>query len=171
MRGCKVRLVLTGARAGKTCTCGKFQAVNGVITLWGEERTVRGQAKYLGLVFAAFPEEGNGNGALCSSDGSLQGSGQSEQSGFAQALANLGVGSVDPAPREAERVPIPPTRYEHNRLDRIKEVVMALDHSNDRHWTTDGLPRVDYVAEVLDDSTVTRRDLEKVAPDLVRVKE
>lgn len=50
---------------------------------------------------------------------------------------------------------------------RVKEAVGRLDHTNDEHWTDEGLPRVSAVSEILGEN-VSRQQLGVVCPDLVR---
>ena len=49
----------------------------------------------------------------------------------------------------------------------IKAALESLDAGNDDHWTSDGLPRVDVVEELVG-SDVTRADLKKAAPEFTR---
>jgi hypothetical protein len=49
----------------------------------------------------------------------------------------------------------------------LKQALKTLDPSNDEHWTTGGLPRME-VLEALVGKELTRADVEEVAPDLKR---
>lgn len=50
----------------------------------------------------------------------------------------------------------------------ISEALELLEPLNDEHWTTDGLPRVDIVADLIGDDKLKRADIMKAAPDFVR---
>ena len=50
----------------------------------------------------------------------------------------------------------------------IQTALELLDPANDEHWTADGLPRVDVVAELLGDSNVKRSDITDAAPNFTR---
>lgn len=49
----------------------------------------------------------------------------------------------------------------------IKEALQQLDVDNDEQWTADGLPKVDVVSELVDE-TVTRKDIIDAAPQFTR---
>jgi hypothetical protein len=49
----------------------------------------------------------------------------------------------------------------------IKKALTKLDPANDEHWTTDGLPLVDFVQTMVK-KTITREDITNAAPDLTR---
>lgn len=49
----------------------------------------------------------------------------------------------------------------------IREALKGLDPANDDHWTSDGLPRVDVVAEAVG-APVTRKQITDAVPDLIR---
>ncbi len=51
--------------------------------------------------------------------------------------------------------------------EEILEAVMGLQPGNDEHWTTDGLPRLDAVENLLG-ASVTRKQLTNAAPDFNR---
>jgi hypothetical protein len=53
---------------------------------------------------------------------------------------------------------------------KLKEAIEQLDHSVDAHWTEDGMPSVDAVSAIIG-REVTREQITKAAPDLVRTKE
>lgn len=50
----------------------------------------------------------------------------------------------------------------------VIEAILELDPTNDEHWTTDGRPRVDAVANATGIPTLTRRDIDAVAEDVRR---
>jgi hypothetical protein len=51
--------------------------------------------------------------------------------------------------------------------EEILEAVQALDPANDEHWTTDGLPRLDAVENLLG-AGVSRKNVTNAAPDYTR---
>jgi hypothetical protein len=51
--------------------------------------------------------------------------------------------------------------------EKIKAALTALDPKNDAHWTTDGLPRLDVMKELLGEN-VTREALSSVAKGFTR---
>lgn len=54
-----------------------------------------------------------------------------------------------------------------NTSEEILEAVLALDASNDEHWTADGMPRLDAVENLLG-GNVTRKSVTNAAPDFTR---
>lgn len=172
----EMTLVLAGGRRGQTCTLGKFRFTNGAIVLRGDDRTVLGRAKYLGRVYAAFPQgskelETYGRGNVPAGDGNGQavsGDGQPGQPGSSPPSADNGSGTTGAASGSGSDVPNAGSGHGNARLDRIKEAVTALDHTNDDHWTGTGLPRVDVISTAVGDPTVSRRDVEQAAPGFTR---
>ncbi len=53
----------------------------------------------------------------------------------------------------------------------IRDALDKLDATNDGHWTADGKPAMKAVEELLGDTSVTRADVDKAAPDLRRPSE
>lgn len=52
----------------------------------------------------------------------------------------------------------------------IKEALTQLDPENNDHWTADGAPRVDVVAELVGNPGLKRADITNAAPDFHRSK-
>ena len=50
----------------------------------------------------------------------------------------------------------------------ITAALAQLDHTNHAHWTAEGKPRMDAVEAFVGSDTVTRKDVDRVAPNLVR---
>jgi len=50
----------------------------------------------------------------------------------------------------------------------IEEALLLLDPKNDEQWTTDGLPKVEVVATLTDNPSVTRADITAVNPNFNR---
>lgn len=50
----------------------------------------------------------------------------------------------------------------------LATALRTLDFTNDDHWTSDGLPRMDVIAELTEDSTLTRKAVTEFAPDFSR---
>jgi hypothetical protein len=48
--------------------------------------------------------------------------------------------------------------------DKILDAVKKLDPNNDNHWTADGLPRIDTVRMLASDTSLTREQVDKIAP-------
>lgn len=53
--------------------------------------------------------------------------------------------------------------------ERLQQALTKLDHANDDHWTANGKPRIDAVEALFGGAGVTRKDIDRIAPDLVRV--
>jgi hypothetical protein len=176
----KRKLILTGARDGFTGLLSKqWWAENGVITLVGDQQTVDGLTRYLGRRYQAYPE------------GELDGTGEIHARPQPRTpdpdAAGLPAQQSGPAPLSADhsgRADAPPaatpgrvpggnghadtgSRAQKQR-EEIRQAVTRLDPLNDEHWTQDGLPRVDVVAEAVGRADLTRRDLNKAASDMTR---
>lgn len=52
--------------------------------------------------------------------------------------------------------------------DAIKQALSQLDHTNDEHWTDDGLPRTSTVQKLANDPEIRRPDIQAVAPTFMR---
>ena len=50
----------------------------------------------------------------------------------------------------------------------IIEALATLDPKNDEHWTGDGLPRVEFIAEATENAKVTRKEIGDALPGLTR---
>jgi len=50
----------------------------------------------------------------------------------------------------------------------IRDALGILDPTNDAQWTGDGAPRVDEIAALINDETVTRADITSAQPDFTR---
>jgi hypothetical protein len=173
-----LKLILAGGRKGFTGPLGKIRVNNGVIILRGDDKTVLGTAKYLGRVYAAFPEgskelETYGHSPVQASDGGtspVHGGVQPQQPGTSASSADAGGGGTHPTAGSGSDVPPTGAGHDDSRLGRIAEAVKALDPTNDDHWTGGGLPRVDVVSTAVADPTISRRDVEQAAPGFVRPK-
>lgn len=174
-----INLVLTGGRAGRTCVCGRYQFVNGKCPVSGESTRLGGAITYLGRVFAAFPE------------GSTELAAHQKRDAHGDAEAAPDVGSGDATPilgdvpndgsvgAEAATTGEPAAAggdapAEHGAAgyrhpdSRLREAVMGLDKNDPEHWTEAGKPRLDAVVRAYGSANVTRRDVDRVAPDFVR---
>lgn len=56
------------------------------------------------------------------------------------------------------------------RAQMIKDTVNSLDKAVDAHWTKTGLPNVETISNLLG-FTVTRKEIDAVAPDFIRPSE
>lgn len=171
--------VLTGARAGKTCVVDKFQFVNGRLSIRIDNRKLGGLATYLGRTYAAFLE-GSDELAKRQQKEACVGSpdaAQGARSGDAAAVrgglpdngstgpqaAAVGVGTADAPPATSEHGA---DGYGHPDI-RLRQAVERLDPKDPEHWTEAGKPRLDAVAKFFGAATVTRKDIDRVAPDIV----
>lgn len=50
----------------------------------------------------------------------------------------------------------------------ITEALALLDHENDDHWTTEGLPRMDAIVDLTGDASIKRKDVTDAAPEFNR---
>ena len=53
-------------------------------------------------------------------------------------------------------------------MSKIIEALKKLDVSDDGHWTSDGLPRLEIVAELTKQKNITRHEIGEVAPFFTR---
>ena len=173
----RIRLVLTGGRAGHTGLLGKFRFVDGIMEFEGDAKAITGICTYMARVYQAYPEGSeelrHGNGTVSPPAGTaepVQGGSVHEQSGSASKAADDGGGTTDPQAGPASGTSPSRDRYADARLDRIREAVMTLDNDNDDHWSADGLPRVDVIATMAGDPSIRRKDVTQAVPDLSRKK-
>lgn len=183
------RLVLTGARADKTCVLGKYQFVDGTTIISGDAVGVEGVALYLGRVYKAFPDgspelkfwqevdngqrehpSGTGTGSTESFRGDLRQNGSK-----AEALPAADIRATDNVDgRAAGSIPVGDGHQdsgEHqsqSNEERLRSAVKSLDPGNEEHWTADGRPRMDAVEAAYGSSNINRNDVEKVAPGFSR---
>jgi hypothetical protein len=174
------KLILTGARAGQTCTLAKFNFVDGALVLKGPITAVEKVSLYLGRTYKAFPEgsrelkEAMGDGvrgevlAPAGAGGELPvpgGAGAGERGAAPVPAADGGAGS-DAAPGAAERVPPGDGHAEpglHGAAGRQRKLAAALaqlDPKNEEHWTQDGHPRLDVIAQLAGLPNLTRAELD-----------
>lgn len=185
-------LVLTGGRTNYTGLLGKVPFVNGVTTIQGSDREVEALTRYLGRTYKAFPK-GSAELKVAQEEDKRHGTGQADQtsqSGTDDAVSS----GVQPSGGGSSEVPADvssgtndPTSGTEGSVsggdghedsgddgqsatdqDRVLAAVKSLDPSNDEHWTTDGRPRVDVVAEMAGMPQLTRADIVEVAPDFKR---
>ena len=190
------KLILTGARAGKTCVLGRqFRFVEGVMPVHGDEVQVEKISRYIGRCYKAFPEGSEelahyqrldgkemGDGASQVRAGSQPGAAaevqphvQSSGGGSAEVPTGDGITAGDATAGPAGSVPggdghpdagNNADAQEQNRL--LKVAVESLDRNNDEHWTAEGRPRIDAVETAYGKPGVSRAMVEKVAPGYVR---
>lgn len=171
-----VTLVLTGGRAGKTCTLGKHHFVDGKCVVKSQSRAIGSVVRYMGRVYQAYPlgseelakveEVANGQADADPRDGGGKADavpGDVHQDGSAEenAVDEPGddVGGGDPAEHRPERDGL--------RDSRIIEALTNLDHANDEHWTNAGKPAIHVVSQIINDN-VSRAELDALAPDFKR---
>lgn len=135
---------LAGVRAGQTVQLGDFQFVKGVWHYEGNDRThEENLAIYLERNYYAFPA---GSAALTEANERYareQKTGKGEE-------PNVATNSAAEQPSTT-----------------IKEAISSLDHDNDDHWTSTGLPKLDVVQDLAGE-TVTRQQAEAAAPNYNR---
>ena len=190
----KRTLVLTGARAGMTCTVSKvYDFVNGTLQLHGSTPDVEALTLYLGRGYAAYPEgsteledaqrkdakrlgleatDGQRSNAQTEEEDAeqrVQRDVQSEGSRSAEKEAPDSSGSDDSVEGQ-EGSQAPGDGHEDTRLSRIRETLEQLDVVDDSMWTTEGLPRCEVVSALMSE-TITRADISAAAPNFNREKE
>jgi len=57
---------------------------------------------------------------------------------------------------------------DQSQKDKIINALRQLDHSNEDHWSEDGMPRVSVIQKLTNDPSVRRIDVNEVAPGFVR---
>ena len=56
------------------------------------------------------------------------------------------------------------------RENAIRAALGQLDHGNPAHWTSTNLPKMGLIEEILGDETVTRKEVNAIAPDFKRAQ-
>lgn len=172
------KLVLQRHFAGKTVKLGHFQFINGELELKGGLVENEGIIRYLHKCYeaklVATEEEKN--------DGQHDIQTSSEQREPAEVRGNHGQAGSEPAKKEAVDVggndddkagAKGDVAGGHGHQDswlhsKIKEAVKHLDAENDSHWTKDGKPACDAVADLMNSGNVTRGQIDQACPGLVR---
>lgn len=75
-----------------------------------------------------------------------------------------GIPPKEPAPKQ----PDDPQQGAVSPNPKLRKAVDSLDPSNDDHWTNAGLPKIAVVDEAYGEGSVTRREIEAVAPGYTR---
>lgn len=161
------KLRLTGGRKGQTVVLSGFRFVDGCLTLTGDQTAVEKTTHWLNVYYQT-EEVGDGepHPASPSGDGSPAAVGSRvEPAGEGAAPVSAPDGSGHDAADAGK--PGLHTDGNGSKGTGVLEALMQLDTENDEHWTTAGLPAVFAVSEILGE-TVTRADIEAVAPDFRR---
>jgi len=190
MADLRVYLELTGARTGQTCVLGKYQFVKGRTVVSGEGRKVASAVKFLGRVYAAFPTGSRELAArqaqekaaatstpqeVANGDAPVDEAAAGRQS--AEVLGDLqpdGAAADGAAADGGGDAPAAADSAEHGALGyrhpdtRLREAILTLDKANDELWTAEGRPRLDALTKLPGMAGVTRRDVDRVAPEVVR---
>jgi len=186
------KLVLTGARTGKTCVLNKYQFVNGITYVEGPDKDVDGISKYFAVAYKAFPEgsaelaymqrvdhdnsklqevlHGISHAAPDSQpgrSGEVSSNIQPGRVGLAQKGPNAGAGAATPPPGSTGSVPGGPGHADAG-LDELKRAVVQLNPSNDEHWTSEGKPAIAALAQICRRANITRAEVEAAAPGVTR---
>lgn len=185
MADLRVYLELTGARAGQTCVLGKYQFVKGRTVVSGEGRKVASAIRFLGRVYAAFPtgsrelqerkaqeaaERGEAQNGDAPTDDAAAGGQSTQVLGDLQpdgAADDAAGDSPVAAGAQADSAEHGPLGYRHPDT-RLREAILSLDKANDELWTAEGRPRLDALTKLPGMAGVTRRDVDRVAPEVVR---
>lgn len=171
-----VTLVLTGGRAGMTCTLGKHHFVDGKCVAKSQSRAIGSVVRYMGRTYQAYPlgseelakaqEALNGQADADPRDGGGKADavpGGVHQDGPAEEGAADGTGDDDGGGDPAEHRP----ERDGLRDSRIREALTKLDHANDEHWTNGGKPAIHVVSQIINDN-VSRAEIDALAPDFKR---
>ena len=54
------------------------------------------------------------------------------------------------------------------RENQIRAALGQLDHSNPDHWTAQGLPKMSVLEEILEDESLSRKEVTAINPDFKR---
>lgn len=137
--------IKTGAFAGKTVNLGGYQFVEGIYTLSANaegvlpsEKDAQALHKYLGGAYQAY----------------LEGSQELEAAMSGEPVTSAKV-EVQADPGRA-------------RDTAARNALSQLDPENDEHWTGQGLPSVEAVRAIAADDSISRADIQGVAPKLNR---
>ena len=61
------------------------------------------------------------------------------------------------------------TEVDAARAEQINAALELLDHANEEHWTKSGLPDMKALETLMEDKSVTRAEVEVVAPEFKRI--
>lgn len=137
---------LAGVNAGKTINLGGFQFTDGVYTHQSEDQTVEGLTIYLERSYYAFPA---GSQALAEAQARYE---REQKTGLTEQPGDVVDTEAAPASTEGGET-----------TSAVKAAVDALDPNDDGHWTAQGLPSIEAVADLAGEK-VTRAQIDAVAP-------
>lgn len=189
----KIKMILTGAYAGKTGELAGCRFVNGVHELIGPLHAFEGVIKVLSF-YGAFMEgsdelreaqerDNGGSGIQVPSQGadnsgvrtaSRPATETSERSGH-DGNGRGPVGMVPEGPTETERhmetvqeeVPVGKPNF---RQEKIKGILLGLDPDVDAYWTSTGLVRLSALEMTMDETGILRNEVEAALPGWTRDK-
>jgi len=189
------KLLLTGCRTGMTTILGGYQFVNGHTIVRADNSQIDGVCRYLGRTYKAFEEgtaelahyqrldkEATTTNGKCNAEASpkprdsvaIPSSVQPQGTGTAAVSSDDGSratgatsGSEGTVPNRDGHQDSGNDRSSRSKSE-ISKAIAALDPSNDEHWTSNGRPRVDAVANAVGIPNLTRRDIDAVAEDVRR---
>lgn len=186
--GMVVALVLTGARAGKTCILAKRRFVNGKLVLRGDPKDYAGTIKYFGRTYKAFPEHSKQLEEAVKAYGECNTPAETEhgqrdavpsnvspgRAGTSEIPANVSGGhddaKTDDGTKHSARGGPSDTGNGNDGAQesaRLQAALDSLDHKNDEHWTSAGLPQLQAV-EASVGKPVSRKTVAAARPDFVR---
>lgn len=162
-----------GSMAGKTFTANGYQFVNGELPLTGPVSEIEGVMKYMKTCYQAYPVDPNeekANGKcdvqekeVVNEQPEVQPEVQSDEGADPEGEAVESEGRSESEAGDAR------VRAEGDGdSSRLAQVVKALDHGNETHWTKGGKPSVFTVRAYMDDESVTREDIDAAVPGHVR---
>jgi hypothetical protein len=177
--------VLAGKLAGRTVRLRDYQFVDGKLKMTGDHSELDMIGHFLATNWRAFPE-----GSMELRDAQeLYRAEKEKLDGKRDVPTTLAARDDDPVPGDVQpaRGEPAPTPAEDRGGDddgstgeartpvvpegddaRLTAALNRLDPANDEHWTSAGAIRVDAVAELMGDPSVTRADIDRVAPDATR---
>lgn len=120
-----------------------------------------------GAAAPAVHGDGGPDGAEPPAAPAGDGEGDDDPAAGSQGSVPGGDGHTDPGlpPQEHnEEQPVDGTPGPVNPNPKLLKAVESLDPENDAHWTGQGLPKVAVVSDAYGEDSVTRKDVESVAP-------
>jgi hypothetical protein len=194
----RMNLVLTGAHAGKTIVLNNRTFKNGVLEVAGSGEEVGRLANYYARSYQAFPEGSDvlkaaqardaeaaeaaekkettdGDNQVLPGAGTDEGDASSDQSGTTEqtdgsgdaggeAVAAGGGASEEATSPEGSVAGLPNDPVSV----KVQAALKKLDPSEDNHWTKAGQPRIEVVAEILGDQSLTREAINEAWPNFDR---
>lgn len=173
--------VLTGYYAGKTVQLGdlakRYPFVNGKMIVEDSQDVIEKVGRYVGRCWEAFPE-----GSAELAEAQERDRARANEAGAAK-QRNVSSGTRPNGPRPSAQDSVvggddadsasdsqgsETSGSGHERPKTVKDALGRLDPNNDAHWTKGGNPVVSVVAEMLQDESIGRKDIEEALPNFNR---